>query len=32
VGNAGGVDITVDGKPIGKLGAAGDVVEKAFTL
>jgi cytoskeletal protein RodZ len=32
VGNAGGVDITVDGKPLGKLGAAGDVVEKSFTL
>jgi cytoskeletal protein RodZ len=32
VGNAGGVDITVDGKPVGKLGAAGDVVEKSFTL
>lgn len=32
VGNAGGVEITVDGKPMGKLGGAGDVVEKAFTL
>jgi cytoskeletal protein RodZ len=32
VGNAGGVEITVDGKPIGKLGALGDVVEKNFTL
>lgn len=32
VGNAGGVEITVDGKPLGKLGGAGDVVEKAFTL
>lgn len=32
VGNAGGVDITVDGKPIGKLGGSGDVVEKTFTL
>jgi transcriptional regulator with XRE-family HTH domain len=32
VGNAGGVDITVDGKPVGKLGASGDVVEKSFTL
>jgi cytoskeletal protein RodZ len=32
VGNAGGVEITVDGKPIGKLGATGDVVEKSFTL
>jgi len=32
VGNAGGVELTVDGKPIGKLGATGDVVEKSFTL
>ncbi|PZR59110.1 MAG: hypothetical protein DLM50_01780 [Candidatus Meridianibacter frigidus] len=32
VGNAGGVEITVDGKPIGKLGAIGDVVERRFTL
>lgn len=32
VGNAGGVDITVNGKPVGKLGAAGDVAEKAFAL
>jgi cytoskeletal protein RodZ len=32
VGNAGGVEITVDGKPIGKLGATGDVAEKSFTL
>ena len=32
VGNAGGVEITVDGKPVGKLGATGDVVEKSFTL
>jgi cytoskeleton protein RodZ len=32
VGNAGGVEITVDGKAVGKLGAAGDVVEKSFTL
>ena len=32
VGNAGGVEITVDGKAIGKLGGAGDVVEKSFTL
>jgi transcriptional regulator with XRE-family HTH domain len=32
VGNAGGVEITVDGKPIGKLGGAGDVVEKTFNL
>lgn len=32
VGNAGGVNITVDGHSIGKLGAAGDVVEKNFVL
>ncbi len=32
VGNAGGVEITVDGKAVGKLGGAGDVAEKAFTL
>jgi hypothetical protein len=32
VGNAGGVQITVDGKAVGRLGAAGDVVEKQFTL
>lgn len=32
VGNAGGVEITVDGRPVGKLGAAGDVVEKTFVL
>jgi cytoskeletal protein RodZ len=32
VGNAGGVEITVDGKRMGKLGGSGDVVEKAFTL
>ena len=32
VGNAGGVEITVDGKRVGKLGGAGDVVEKTFTL
>ncbi|HEY9181209.1 MAG TPA: RodZ domain-containing protein [Candidatus Baltobacteraceae bacterium] len=32
VGNAGGVEITLDGKPVGKLGATGDVVEKNFTL
>lgn len=32
VGNAGGVELTVDGKPLGKLGAAGDVVEKNFVL
>ncbi|MFN2449963.1 MAG: helix-turn-helix domain-containing protein [Candidatus Baltobacteraceae bacterium] len=32
VGNAGGVQITVDGRPLGKLGAPGDVVEKTFAL
>lgn len=32
VGNAGGVEITVDGKPLGPLGGPGDVVEKSFTL
>ncbi len=32
VGNAGGVEIIVDGKSLGKLGSAGDVVERSFTL
>jgi cytoskeleton protein RodZ len=32
VGNAGGVQITVDGKPVGKLGRPGDVIEKSFVL
>jgi len=32
VGNAGGVEITVDGRAVGKLGPMGDVVEKSFTL
>ncbi|HLI97266.1 MAG TPA: RodZ domain-containing protein [Candidatus Baltobacteraceae bacterium] len=32
VGNAGGVQLTVDGKPLGKLGGSGDVVEKSFVL
>jgi cytoskeleton protein RodZ len=32
VGNAGGVEIYVDGKDRGKLGKAGDVAEQAFTL
>ena len=32
VGNAGGVEITVDGKAIGKLGAIGDVVERKFEM
>jgi cytoskeletal protein RodZ len=31
-GNAAGVDVTVNGKNIGPLGAAGDVVERTFTL
>lgn len=32
IGNAGGVDIVVDGKSVGKLGATGDVVERTFIL
>jgi hypothetical protein len=32
IGNAGGVEIYIDGKDVGKLGKAGDVVEHAFTL
>ena len=32
IGNAGGVEIFVDGKDVGKLGKPGDVVEHAFTL
>lgn len=32
LGNAGGVDVFVDGKHLGKLGADGDVVERSFTL
>jgi cytoskeleton protein RodZ len=32
LGNAGGVEVYVDGKDRGKLGKAGDVVEQAFTL
>ncbi len=32
VGNAGGVEITVDGRAIGKLGGPGDVAEKSFAL
>ena len=32
VGNAGGVEITVDGKPVGKLGGTGDVAEKQFAM
>lgn len=32
IGNAGGVAILVDGKDVGKLGTAGDVIERSFTL
>ncbi len=32
IGNAGGVEIYVDGKDVGKLGKPGDVVEQSFTL
>lgn len=32
LGNAGGVEIYVDGKNVGRLGKSGDVVERAFTL
>ena len=32
IGNAGGVEVTVDGKSIGTLGKSGDVVERTFTL
>lgn len=32
VGNAGGVEIFVDGKDVGKLGKSGDVIDRAFTL
>jgi cytoskeleton protein RodZ len=32
IGNAGGVDVFVDGRDLGKLGAVGDVVERSFTL
>lgn len=32
IGNAGGVEVYVDGKDLGKLGKSGDVVEHAFTL
>jgi cytoskeleton protein RodZ len=31
VGNAGAIDVTVNGQNIGQLGRAGDVVEKTFT-
>ncbi|HTC31129.1 MAG TPA: RodZ domain-containing protein [Candidatus Acidoferrum sp.] len=32
IGNAGGVEVIIDGKSMGRLGAAGDVVERSFTL
>jgi cytoskeleton protein RodZ len=32
IGNAGGVEVIVDGKSLGTLGPAGDVVERSFTL
>jgi cytoskeleton protein RodZ len=32
IGNAGGVEIYVNGKDVGKLGRLGDVAERAFTL
>lgn len=32
IGNAGGVEVYVDGRDVGKLGKPGDVVEQAFTL
>jgi cytoskeleton protein RodZ len=32
VGNAGGVDVWVDGKKVGALGKTGDVVDRAFEL
>jgi cytoskeletal protein RodZ len=32
VGNAAGVAVFVDGKPVGPLGKAGDVVERSFNL
>ena len=32
LGNAGGVNVLVDGKPIGLLGKTGDVVERTFNL
>ena len=32
IGNAGGVDVIVDGKTLGKLGASGDVVQRTFAL
>jgi cytoskeleton protein RodZ len=32
IGNAGGVEVYVDGKDLGKLGKSGDVVQHTFTL
>ncbi|HEX3670503.1 MAG TPA: RodZ domain-containing protein [Candidatus Cybelea sp.] len=32
IGNAGGVEIYIDGKHVGKLGKSGDVIDRAFTL
>lgn len=32
VGNAGGVDVIVNDKPVGPLGKTGDVVDRSFTL
>jgi len=32
VGNAGGVDISVNGRDLGRLGASGDVVDRSFSL
>jgi cytoskeletal protein RodZ len=32
IGNAGGVEVYVDGKDVGKLGKPGDVAERSFTL
>jgi cytoskeletal protein RodZ len=32
IGNAGGVEVVVDGKSLGTLGATGDVIERSFAL
>lgn len=32
IGNAGGVDVVINGHDLGKLGASGDVVERTFPL
>jgi hypothetical protein len=32
IGNAGGVDLAVNGKDVGKLGNSGDVVERNISL